>query len=279
LPIIHTALPLEAKYLRKALGLKQIHSFRTIDIFSKENTLLVVSGVGKIPTSIALSYVGSQFPEFSNFWINIGIAGSCHRDRELGSSFLISKASDLSTNHSYYPDLIHQSPWQTATLASADRPWIGEPPQGYDLVDMEGSAFFQTALYFVESHQVHSVKIISDYLEGFRCRPTDIEKWMESATAPILEWIELLQVQDYKPEFLNRDEINEMESQLSFYSENLRLSYTQKEELRKALEIASRRNRLSQLLPEEYIYQTGESKNKDLGKLKLKKLLQYLYNV
>lgn len=279
MPVLHTALPVEARPLRKALGLKQIKSFRTIDIFQKDNTILVVSGVGKVPTAIALSYVGSVFPYACDYFLNIGIAGSCHRDWNLGSAYLISQAKDHSTTYSYHSDLIYQSPWKTASLVTVDRPWEGEPPKNTDLVDMEGSAFFQSALYFAETHQVHSVKLISDYLDGVRCQPHNVENWIGSSIPSILDWMETLgNFQKGRTVFSSPEEREKLVKLLAYFSDNLRLSFTQRSELENALEVAQRRNQLHLLQPDEYLYKMGEEKNKEIGKTKLGSLLKFLYN-
>jgi hypothetical protein len=274
LPIIHTALPAEGKIFKQKLGLKPIGNLRSISLFGDGNIVLVQSGVGKVSSAVAVSYASGLFPSSTDYYLNVGIAGSCNRSYALGRPFLISKATDIATGRSYYPDLILKSPWALENLATVDKPYYGEPLEGIGLVDMEGSSFFQTALYFAESHRIHSIKIVSDYLEGKMCKANDVENWMEISISEILHWLELHKYDPSPTEIAHPDYSSLLEEIVT----NLLLTKTQGFELQKALDTFCKRR---QTLPEFYkkfLYNQDDIRDKEKGKLKFKSLLAYLYN-
>ncbi|MCC5816771.1 MAG: hypothetical protein JJT78_18630 [Leptospira sp.] len=274
MPIIHTALPAEGKIFKQKLGLKPIGNLRSISLFGEGNTLLVQSGVGKVSTATALSYASALFPKSTDYFLNVGIAGSCNRNYELGSPFLISKATDLATGRSYYPDLILKSPWALENLATVDKPYFGEALDGFGLVDMEGSSFFQTALYFTESHRIHSIKIVSDYLEGKLCKAEDVENWMEMSIAGILQWLEMHN-DDPSPTEISHPNYDSI---LEEIMENLLLTKTQGFELQKAIDTYCKRKQILPELYKKFLYNRDDIRDKEKGKLKFKSLLTYLYN-
>lgn len=275
MPIIHTALPVEGKLFRKAYGLVEVEKFRGISISIKDNILLVISGVGKIPTSVALTYAVNRYPKTADYFLNFGIAGSLKKDRELGTALLISRITDHATNRDYYTDLFLKPRWNLARLTTVDTPVTsGDWKTDTDLVDMEASAFFRTALYFVESHRIQSVKIVSDYMEGIYCRSEDVENWAESQRSALLEWIEAHRL-DPSPRELEGLDYREV---LESISENLHLSHSQSLELKKALDSFTKRH---QKLPrgfEKFLYKKEESPEKEKGKQRLEWILRFLYD-
>lgn len=157
---IIVALHCEAAPIIGFFGLKKISEKLPFSIFvNREKTIyLILSGVGKIKMSAATAflyfYTGRK--QGTSF-LNIGIAGSA--EISLGSAVLANKIIDFSTGRNNYPFIPFKNLPQT-TLITHDLSQKNFPSTG--MIDMEGSAFFQTAALFVTQEQIQIIKIISD---------------------------------------------------------------------------------------------------------------------
>ena len=98
MPILHTALHSEAKIFKEEFNLSKIESYRKIEIFSRDDIVLVVSGIGKISTSIAIALASVLKPNCRDFYLNFGIAGSAKKEHALGDLRMIDKVVDLAEN-------------------------------------------------------------------------------------------------------------------------------------------------------------------------------------
>lgn len=230
----------------------------------------MVGGIGKIHTTIALTYVASLFPNFANFFINIGIAGSTTSDKPLGSVWEIHSIHDFATGWNLFPDCLYKTPWNSASLTTVDKPQYEKLPE-MELVDMEGSGFFKTASFFVPTHKIFLFKVVSDYLEFQKCNPLFVRKWMEKMAEEFLPWLKNLiqEFRETKREAPYQLLLNEIQ-------ENLLLTVSQKEILKKALDRYWQHHGKTPEIPREFLYNPGEQKIKSLGKKKLSSLLEYL---
>lgn len=163
-PILNiiTALHAEAKPLIGHFQLKKIsHLDLPFPIFvNKEQTIyLIVTGVGKVKVAAGTTFLhcwnGSK-P--TSCFLNIGIAGSAQF--ALGDCLLIHKITENSTERCWYPFVSLIKNKNQGQLITHDIPQKSYPAAG--LVDMEGSAFFQTASHFVSQEHIQIIKIISD---------------------------------------------------------------------------------------------------------------------
>lgn len=160
------ALHCEAKPIIDFYKLKKISNIiLPFDIFiNEENTIsLVISGVGKISTSTATTFLATWFktPKYSSF-LNYGIAGSS--EFNVGTGVLAHKITEESTKKNWYPFInLIKNKTQTE-LITFDMPQKNYPLKG--MIDMEGSAFFQAASYFVSQEHIQVFKIISDHNEA-----------------------------------------------------------------------------------------------------------------
>lgn len=157
-----TALHCEAKPLIDEYQLKKITNQTTpFPIFTNKNETihLIIAGVGKIKTAIATTFLAQWTGNKSHTcYLNIGIAGATQFN--LSEAVLINKITEASTQRNWYPFTSHLKYKKQAHLFTHDTPQTNYPDAG--LVDMEGSAFFQTATCFVTQEQVQLIKIISD---------------------------------------------------------------------------------------------------------------------
>lgn len=163
-PILNivTALHCEAKPLIEHFQLKKIsHVDLPFSIFvNKEQTIyLIVTGIGKVKMAAGTTFLhcwtGSK-P--TSCFFNIGIAGSTQF--ALGDCILIHKIMENSTERCWYPFVSLIKNKNQGQLITHDVPQKTYPTAG--LVDMEGSAFFQTASHFVSQEHIQVMKIVSD---------------------------------------------------------------------------------------------------------------------
>ncbi|MCP4204618.1 MAG: 5'-methylthioadenosine/S-adenosylhomocysteine nucleosidase [bacterium] len=156
---IVTALQSEARPLVRHFGLKGSDAPSPYRIYYGEEITLVVSGVGRVASAAATSFVFARAGAPRNRpWINVGIAG--HPSAEIGSAWLAHKISDDSTGRSWYPSLVFDPGVPTAEVVTVDQP--ENRFARHALYDMEASAFFAVASRFALVELVQVLKIVSD---------------------------------------------------------------------------------------------------------------------
>lgn len=163
---IIVALHCEAKPIIEFYKLKKI-SDRDLPfpvfVSKDENIYLIVSGVGKVKTAIATTFLYTFTGSKSHgCFLNIGIAGS--KQFSLGDCVSANKITENTTQRHWYPFVALLKNIKQTQLITHDIPQHNYPDSG--MLDMEGSAFFQAATCFVSQEQVHVLKIISDNNEA-----------------------------------------------------------------------------------------------------------------
>jgi nucleoside phosphorylase len=99
---IITALKAEATPLIGHLNLEKIRS-KPFEIYSNQNIILIISGIGNINIAIATTYLLSTFQTAKSDKIyNIGICGSKSTNNDIGELYTIKKIVNQSTNKVYY---------------------------------------------------------------------------------------------------------------------------------------------------------------------------------
>jgi len=174
---IVVALPCEARPLIHHFKLKKNQSHTRFSIYSNKNQTiyLIVSGVGKIKSAAATTYLHALSGNCStSTFLNIGIAGSAHH--AVGKLMMTNKMTDDATNQSWYLSTFLFPSLEKCALITFDSPQTTYP--GKNIIDMEGTGFFQTACLLVTKELVYSVKIISDGVEDNinRMTPLLVEK-------------------------------------------------------------------------------------------------------
>lgn len=159
--IIAVATYAEAKPLIDFYQLKQRHDEHVFSIFSEESAsmMLILTGVGVVAASSALSYICTKYGTDDDTMIwNVGIcAGS-----KIGQIYCINKLEEEATGRTFFPDLLFQCSIPEQELHTVSRP-VGTEQMEDVLYDMEGTAIIQTAGYFVCPHQIGFLKIVSDF--------------------------------------------------------------------------------------------------------------------
>lgn len=165
---IVTALHCEAKPLIDHFDLKKDADSPKFDLFQNDRIALIVSGIGKIRSAVATTFLltGTNSSDVSAI-LNIGVCGSVAQSRKIGDLLYINKITDHANGRQYFPEPVLQFGMQEASVETFDKPVESSNTISFDsdLVDMEASGFFQAASMFTETHRIYCFKIVSDLLE------------------------------------------------------------------------------------------------------------------
>ncbi len=245
---IVVAMSSEAKTLVEKWQLKKNLSSHKFQLFESDSYSLIVSGVGKINSAAATTYLLNRRPlESWTAVVNFGIAGSANETRVIGESFFINKITDNSSGRDFFPECVMGHGMQEAGVTTFDQPVDKKQAEpGMDLVDMEASGFFQASAIFVECHRISVIKIISDHLDFSGIKREFVQSLISKQSGAFDRFV--LNLQDLKPEnILSPGESD----QLSKLTERLRLTDTMRHELdriAKAHKIRGREISLEQYL-------------------------------
>lgn len=159
-----TALPCEAQPLINHFRLKK-QTASTFKVYQNDTITLIVSGIGKLRSAIATTYLLTTIDDLSStFLFNIGICGSSKKD-PIGTPFLIHKIVDHSTQKNYFLDIPPHDDFKRAVLETFDQPVLNTNQTTSHLVDMEAFGYYTAAMIFLPKRHVQCLKIVSDHLE------------------------------------------------------------------------------------------------------------------
>ena len=148
----------ESKMIRSKLNLSREHSDKRFPFYTnkEKNIHLIESGPGHMASAIATTYAFTKTGCHTHtFFCNIGIAGG---EFPLGELFQIHKIIENETQSNYYPHFYPHLP--STELITSTRP--SKNYQNNQLMDMEGSGFYQACSKFVNNEQISLIKIVSD---------------------------------------------------------------------------------------------------------------------
>ncbi len=155
------ALKDEAKIILDHFKLKAVNEKTIYPIFKNEEDThwLIISGIGRhnAAASTAYLYSYSNASKYTS-WINIGIAGSDKGN--YGDLYLVDKISTYKGKKSTYPSTMPKATLPKMHLFTSDIP-ISDY-SFHELIDMEGSAFFDIASKLTSKEFICLMKIISD---------------------------------------------------------------------------------------------------------------------
>lgn len=153
------ALPAEAKPILERFDLEGPVVESPFTIFEGEVMRMVVSGMGKTSSAAATaSLFAHAGGERDLPWLNVGVGGK--KSGRRGRIFLGSKIVEVGTNRSWSPELSFQSPCETATILTVDRPETDYAEAG--LYEMEAAGFYPIARRVSGADRVQVAKIVSD---------------------------------------------------------------------------------------------------------------------
>ena len=227
---ICTATHIEAEPFIKSFNLKKDLSEFKFQIFLSHNIRLIITGVGKIKAAIALTYLFTKYkPSYSDILINIGLCGCRNKNYDIGDIFLCNKIIDHDTNRTYFTDILFKHIFKETSIETcsciSDR---NTCLQG-EIADMESSGIYESALTFIQPHEIFFIKIVSDYLSSEPPDMTAIKNLISQSSDKIISWINSIKdkfIFDYT--ILTPKDIQAIET----ISEHLKLSCTLKNELK-----------------------------------------------
>ena len=155
------ALKEEAQVILDYYKLKPINEKTIYPIYKNEEEThwLIICGIGRNNAAAATAFLYA-YSNASNYtsWINIGIAGSGKGN--YGDLYLVDKISTYQRKNFTYPSTMPKTPLPKMHLFTSDIP-ISDYST-YELIDMEGSAFFDIASKLTSKEFICLMKVISD---------------------------------------------------------------------------------------------------------------------
>ena len=174
------ALKEEAQVILDYYKLKPINEKTIYPIYKNEEEThwLIICGIGRNNAAASTAYLYA-YSNASNYtsWINIGIAGSCKGN--YGDLYLVDKISTYQRRKSTYPSTLPKATLPKMHLFTSDIP-ISDYST-YELIDMEGSAFFDIASKLTSKEFICLMKVISDGPEN------DIKEITKSKISNLIE--------------------------------------------------------------------------------------------
>lgn len=155
------ALKEEAQVILDHYKLKPVNEKTIYPIYKneEENHWLIICGIGQnnAAASTAYLYAYSNASKYTS-WINIGIAGASKGN--YGDLYLVDKISNYNTKKNTYPSTLPKTTLPKMHLFTSNIP-ISDYST-YELIDMEGSAFFDIASKLTSKEFICLMKVISD---------------------------------------------------------------------------------------------------------------------
>ena len=152
------ALASEASPVIEHFGL-ELMTTQPFKIYSRANTRLIISGIGKIHCQAAVEFMSDQHDHLNrSIWINYGIAG--HRELNLGTAVVADKVSSADEGTVWYPSLLFDVPCRTGEITTFNAPITTYPNDA--CCEMEASGFLTAASRIAPNELCHVLKIISD---------------------------------------------------------------------------------------------------------------------
>ena len=156
---IVTALKIEALPIIEFYQLKRIEGNLAFPIYTNGNLFLVVSGIGKVRSAAATSYLHVKSGNLENQpYLNIGIAG--HHSTVTDTAVIANKITDQAAGNSWYPSQLIFDSLERSALVTVDT--VESQYKNDSAYDMEASGYHPIALRITSAELVQTLKVISD---------------------------------------------------------------------------------------------------------------------
>lgn len=153
------ALHCEAKPVIDFYRLKKSTAKQSFDLYSNSDMICIVSGPGANKMTEATHWAAKHCSNQTNLnWINLGIAG--HKDLNLGSTILITKATQANNQGSITTSPPRQQLFEVAEIIS--QPAENTDYHDHALFDMETYDFLKTVTLYSAVEDCQCLKVISD---------------------------------------------------------------------------------------------------------------------
>lgn len=170
----------------------------------KADICLTVTGAGMLSAAAAVSSIcTANGAGKGDCLINAGICAAARGGQEAeGELFLCHKITDLTTEKTFYPDLLYHHDFCEAELVTGAKPFVlseRSPLSGFTeeakkllLYDMEAAAVYQAGSYFFAPHQMVFLKIVSDYGETAAVTPEQVKRFMDLHMETMADYANML---------------------------------------------------------------------------------------
>lgn len=188
---IMTAMYYEAQPLIKALDLKKDLNYDKFQVFKNDDVVLIISGVGVVKASIAVTYILTSLNKSksllnNDIFINFGICGSTQKKSGV---VMCNKIINHCTRRAYYPDMVFKHPFLEGSIETFPSVVNENEEVEGDFVDMEASGAFQAASLFFSTHQMHFIKVISDFLNSNNITGDGVKSLIDKNLHEVISWI------------------------------------------------------------------------------------------
>jgi len=171
---IVTAIFSEAKAFIELFGLEKSQK-KPFEVYQNSDVTLIVSGMGKLNSAIATTYI-SQNHTFEKIY-NIGICGTNDKTKEIGRLYGIKSVIDASTSKKYSINQTGEILYCFDMIQKGET-GVKKPA----LVDMESFGFYSAAIKFYKKDKICIYKIVSDHLDTTHITNDFIYRLIKKAT-------------------------------------------------------------------------------------------------
>lgn len=186
------ALYCEAEPFIRTLSLKKELHCTQFQIFSNDQVKLILTNQSSISAAIATTYLLTTYPPSERDIIcNLGCCATTDTSQSIGTVYICNDVIDTVTDYHYYPDLLYLNPYKEAALYSVPRinRDIKVKSNDFNIIDMEGAGFFESARLFFSPDRICLIKCISDYLASESISEAFITELIQKNCTNLLEWL------------------------------------------------------------------------------------------
>lgn len=185
----------EAKPFIHKYRMEKEESQDFIEVYRKENRMLLITRAGLVPAAISVTHFLSQRrPSTSDIIINVGLCATLKNGFADGSMFLCYKIYESESNRKFFPDFLFPHPFSEAGVTSVNLPFvmigdaINEKNYETELIDTEASAIFQSVMATSKTHNVYFFKIVSGHGGRGKINPILGERLVAAHMDEIMDW-------------------------------------------------------------------------------------------
>ena len=157
--IFVTALPAEAKPVRRHFRLERDNRFRERPVYRRANLMLVISGTGRQAAWDTVRWCRtSGLAAAEDIWINLGIGG--HQTHNLGQAVLADEVVESSTGKRWICNASHTPLWVTGRVVTLAAPEFDY--RNGAVYDMEAAGFLEAVEQYGSLRHAYCLKVVSD---------------------------------------------------------------------------------------------------------------------
>lgn len=186
------AMHCEAKPFISYLKLKKDINVTKFQIYKNDEIVLILSGTGILASTISTTYLLTQYQaQASDLFFNIGICGTKNEKIKKGTPVLCHKIIHHDTKKTFYPDILFHHPFMEGvleTFSTVVNKEMALEIEG-EFVDMEGAGAYQAAAVFLPPHQIHCIKIVSDFLDNNPLTQKEVSEIIQQNVLLISTWM------------------------------------------------------------------------------------------